>query len=143
MDPKQESYLVAHLRTLISRQRGWIEDDLPTSKEMEPFAGELARHGTPIHTTKLISFWRDNRPDPGKYRDIIESLARNEGYENWQEFLDTHQMPLYGGEETQQNPEENPGPAANHPPRYRKYMWFLLVINLILLAVVVLLILLR
>ncbi len=143
MGREQESYLVDHLRTLISRQRGWNDKDSPTRNEVEPFAGELSRHGTLFNTTKLLSFWRDKRPDPDEYRDIIESLARNQGYENWQEFLDTHQMPLYVGEVTQQNPKENSGSVADHPPRYRKYMWFLLVMNLMLLALVVLLIILR
>ncbi len=138
MDIQQETSLAIHLRTLISRQKKWDETQPPKMEALSQYSQELS-HYTPSPTTQdLQTFWVDDTPNPNKYRNVLEVLARSQGYTGWQEFLDTHQMPLYG--------EENLGLGNTsfsqaEIPWYRKYMWVLLVANLVILTVVVLLIL--
>jgi len=94
MKESSQQQLVGHLKSLIKRQNAW-HPSTNDSASYQKLAKELSREtGMSVSTDELAQFW--TLPPEKALADtrILGILIKYQGYKDWEDFVDTHQMVL-------------------------------------------------
>ena len=94
IDP-HELHLITHSKTLVLRQLGWSEGE-PLTEEQAVELGQLMteKTGKPISAGALRKFWNQPEEAASQQVDMLDTLVHFQGYQNWKDFQDTHQLKL-------------------------------------------------
>ena len=142
MTDSHELHLITHSKALIMRQLGWNETE-PLSEQQATELGQLIteKTGSPISSGELLQFWNAGETKGPDTLGMLDALAQFQSYENWKEFLDTHQHKLGGmgvmgvAKQVSDDPGKETLELIHKKNRQLStWVWILAVLNLLLLG---------